>query len=125
MKKYDARVQFIGKTVEEELVLLIAGYELTCFASVLPYGIERGRQYPVTLSPFLVDDDYEIEEAPASAPDFENCGNGFQYWIAGQLDGAVLECGLEFDDQVLLPDYGYLNGKRIRLKVDRLDVEFH
>lgn len=125
MKKYDARVQFIGEKIEEEVVLLICGYELTCFASVLPYGIELGRQYPVTLSPFLVDDDYEIEEAPASGPDFEKCGSGFQYWIAGQLNGAVLECGLEFEDQLLLWDYGHLNGKRIRLKVDRLDVEFH
>lgn len=125
VKKYDARVQFIGETVEEELVLLIDGYDLTCFASVLPYCIEIGRQYPVTISPFLVDDDYEIEEASASAPAFEKYGNGFQYWIAGQLNGAVLECGLEFEDQVLLWDYGHLNGKRIRLKVDRLDVEFH
>ncbi|MBD1548712.1 hypothetical protein [Roseibium aggregatum] len=125
MKKYDARVQFIGETIEEEVVLLIDGYELTCFASVLPYFIEIGCQYPVTISPFLIDDDYEIEEASASAPAFEKCGDGFQYWITGQLNGVVLECGLEFEDQLLLWDYGDLNGKRIRLKADRLDVEFH
>ena len=122
---YTAEVIRLDDDVEEEVVLRINGVELTCFASVCPYPIEEGATYQVALTP-VVFDDYSIREMSADAlPTLVKIGGGFAYEVVGELATAQLDAGcISLEDDVLLRDYGYLNGKMVVWKVDRIDVEF-
>lgn len=123
MNRHTALVQAIGHDVEEEVTLNLNGLEVTCFAGVCPYEIREGEKYPVSFE-LMIFDDYEVEESEAESAGLERIGNGFSYWIKGRLERGVIDCGIQFEDEVLLSDYGYLDGKFIWLKVDRIDVEF-
>ena len=98
------------------------GIKVTCFAGVCPYEIQVGEKYPV-LFELMIFDDYEIEEQDNELLGLE-CIDGFSYWVKGQLNKGVIECGICFQDEILLSEYGHLDGKFIRIKVDRIDVEF-
>lgn len=123
---YQALVLRLNDDIEEEVMLRIDSIEIVCFASVCCYEIEVGLTYPVELY-VVVFDDYSVTELPDSTkPSVTRDGNGFAYVISGKLNGNCLEsCGLVFEDDVLKRDFGYLEGKMIAMKVDRLDVEFH
>lgn len=123
MNKYYALVKEIGDDVEEEVTLTLNGFEITCFAGICPYKIYEGKKYPVSFE-FMIFDEYEVEETTDEVVGLEKISQGFSYWIMGKLDGAFIDAGIKFEDEILLSDYGYLNGKFIRLKVDRIDVEF-
>ncbi|QEI11192.1 hypothetical protein [Cellvibrio japonicus] len=123
MNKYSALVQAIGNNVEEEVTLSLNDLEVTCFAGVCPYEIHEGKKYPVSFE-LMIFDDYEIKESEGEPVGMERIGSSFSYWIQGRLERGVIDCGIQFEDEVLFSDYGYLDGKFIRLKVDRIDVEF-
>jgi len=123
MSKYFARVKSIGIDIEEEVVLDINGVEVICFAGVCPYEIHEGKEYPVSFE-LVIFDDYIVEESFDDAARLERIDDGFSYWIEGKLEGGVVNSLISFEDEILLSDYQYLNGKYIRMKVDRIDVEF-
>jgi hypothetical protein len=87
--------------------------------------IQEGQLYPVRLE-LVVLDDYEVTESPVDTqPAFSRIGNGFSYMVHGRLSGTALHAGgLVFEDEVLQRDFGYLDGRFVSLKVDRIDVEF-
>lgn len=122
---YEALVLRVDDDIEEEVILRIGGIELACFASVCPYNIEVGLSYPVELRP-MVFDDYNVSELPdGTPPSIDRVGTGFAYVITGKLSGSCLESGgLVIEDEVLQRDFGYLEGKVIAMKIDRIDVEF-
>jgi len=122
---YQARVIGLNDSIEEEVALQIDGVRLTCFASGCPYRIEEGKSYPVQLE-LLILDDYEVIESPDEAgADFVETGEGFAYLVRGKLNGRYLEAGgLVFEDEVLRREFGYLDGKRVTVKADRINVEF-
>ncbi len=120
---YYALLKKIDAIVEEEVTLELDGKVITCFAGVCPYQIREGNRYPVSLK-LEVFDDYLVEESSKDEAGLEKLGNGFSYWVIGKLEGDVIYSQFTFQDEVLLSDYGYLNGKYIRMKVDRIDVEF-
>ncbi len=122
---YQARVLALGDDVEEEVNLLIDDVRINCFASVCPYPIEEGETYPVCLE-LVVFDDYEVAESSGNAfAAFSRIGEGFAYVVQGRLNGICLNVGgLVFEDEVLQRDFGYLDGRWVTLKVDRIDVEF-
>lgn len=125
MNKYYALVLALDDNIEEEVTLSVVGYEITCFAGICPYEIYVGKKYPVLFN-FEIFNSYKVEELENESVGFERIGDTFAYWIKGRLDidRGVIDCGIRFEDEFLLPDYGYLDGKFIRLKVDRIDVEF-
>lgn len=123
MKKYCVLVKKIDENVEEEVALDLDGFEVTCFASVCPYHIKEGESYPVYFE-LTVFDAYFVEESSAKKASLERIKDTFSYWITGKLEGAVLNSLIQFEDEILLSDYGYLDGKFIRIKADRIDVEF-
>ncbi len=123
MSKYFALVKAIGDNVEEEVTLDLNDLKVTCFAGVCPYEIHEGERYPVSLE-LIVFDDYEVKESEVEFAGLEQIGESFSYWIKGRLEKGVIDCGIQFEDEILLSDYGYLDGKFIQLKVDRIDVEF-
>ena len=122
---YQAQVLRVDGDIEEEVMLRVAGIELTCFASVCPYKIETGLSYPVELR-LVMFDDYAITELPDETPSsVARVGTSFAYVVTGKLNDSCLESGsLFFEDEVLQRDFSYLEGKMIAIKVDRMDVEF-
>ena len=123
MNKYNALVKKIDDDVEEEVTLSLSGFEVTCFAGICPYQIEEGKEYPVSFE-LMIFDDYIVEESQEEESSLERIGNGFSYWIIGKLEGGIVSSPIAFEDEILLSDFGYLDGKYIRLKADRIDVEF-
>lgn len=123
MNKYNALVKKIDDDVEEEVTLSLNGFEVTCFAGVCPYQIEEGKEYPVSFE-LMIFDDYHVNESKEEMPSLERVGSSFSYWIIGKLEGGIVNSSIPFEDEILLSDYGYLDGKYIRLKIDRIDVEF-
>lgn len=122
---YQARVIALNDNIEEEVALQIDSVRLTCFANICRYRVEEGKSYPVQLE-LLMLDDYDVMESPDDAgPDFVESGKGFAYLVQGKLNGRYLEAGgLVFEDEVFQRDFGYLDGKRVTVKADRIDVEF-
>jgi len=122
---HQAHVLALHDDVEEEVDLDINGTRLKCFAGICPYVIQEDQVYPVRLE-LVVLDDYEVAESSADTDQaFSRIGNGFSYLVHGRLSGICLDVGgLVFEDEVLQREFGYLDGKFVSLKVDRIDVEF-
>jgi len=122
---YQAKILLIDELIEEEVTLQIGSTKLMCFASVCPYEFEVNSSHSVELHLFVIDD-YVVEEAPSdSRPSIVQVGNSFAHIITGRLNGRYLESGeLTFEDDVLLSDFGYLDGKMVAIKVDRIDADF-
>lgn len=123
MSKYNALVKKIGDDVEEEVMLSLNGFEITCFAGICPYQIEEGKEYPVSFE-LMVFNDYCVEEAQEKVSSLERIGSGFSYWVVGKLKDGTINSPIPFKDEILLSDFGYLDGKYVRVKADRIDVEF-
>jgi hypothetical protein len=122
---YTAKLLRVNTEIEEEVLLQIGGWELLCFAGICPYPIREGQEYSVALS-FVVLDDYEVRESSCDLqPCVRSMGSGFAAELVGRLNGNRLSVGpIEFEDDVLLSDYGYLDGKLVRVKADRISAEF-
>jgi len=123
VKKYFAKVESLSSTIEEQVTLTLNDLEITCFAGVCPYQIDEGFIYPVLFAATIFDD-YEVEKSESNIMGLERIGGSFSYWANGLLSEGVIDCGIQFEDEILQSDYGYLDGQFIRMKVDRLDVEF-
>ncbi len=122
---YKAKILRLNEDVEEEVLLQIGKWEILCFAGICPYPIREGMEYLVDLS-FVVLDDYDVKVLPDSSPPaILNNGKGFVTELVGKLEGSRLCLGkLEFKDDTLLRDYGYLDGKSVSVRVDRINAEF-
>ena len=123
MNKYIALLKSVGEEVEEKVSLKVNGLVVTCFAGYCPNKICVGNEYPVVFE-LMIFNDYEVEEVESKCCGVERIENGFSYWIKGRLCKGEIDCGIKFSDEILLSDYGYLDGKFVRVKVDRIDVEF-
>ncbi len=122
---YLAKIKRLSDNIEEEVVLSIDAIDLTCFAALCPYEIEVEASYQVELSAQVFNEYivHELEEGVSSS--IVQIGDGFSHLISGRLNGPYLDaCGILFEDDVLLSDFGYLEGKMVMWKVDRIDVEF-
>ena len=111
---YLAQIKLLSDDVEEEVVLRINGVELKCFATVCPYKIEEGASYQVE-STAQVFNDYLVKELGEDAsPLIVQVGNSFFHIITGRLNDNRLDAGgIVFADDMLLSDFGYLEGKII------------
>lgn len=118
-----ARVEAMGGSVEEEVVLQIDGTALVCFAAFCPYAIEVGGRYPVELSLFA-GDDLEVIEVEPNGTSIERVGNGFAHVLTGALSGTTLAAGVIFEDPAFETDYAWLDGRTVQVRVDRIDAAF-
>lgn len=122
---YFAEVVRLNNDVEEEVVLRINGVDITCFASVCPFPIDERATYRVALTPFVFDGYSVCEVSGESLPSLVRVSSGFAYEVVGKLTGNKLDAGcIVLEDDVLLSEYGYLDGKMVAWKVDRIDAEF-
>jgi hypothetical protein len=123
---YSAQVLYLGVDVEEEVLLIINGQELTCFANILPCGVQKESVYQVELIPMVFNDYVVTESHDGVFPSIVRVGNTFSYIVTGMLVGNRLDSGcIVFEDDVLLSNFGHLEGKIISWKVDRIDADFH
>jgi hypothetical protein len=122
---YLAQIKNLSDDVEEEVVLRINGVELTCFAAVCPYKIEEGASYHVELTAQAFNEYLVSKLDEEASPSIVQIGDSFSHVITGRLSGNRLDVsGIVFEDGVLLSNFGYLEGKMIAWKVDRIDAEF-
>jgi len=120
MNKYYAKVLKLDPDIEEEVTLDVNGIEITCFASVCPFKISVGKEYPVAFE----FDDFDISEQSTEETSLARLGSDYSYELKGKLDGDTVDVGIRIRDEFLSSEYGYLDGKFVSLKVGRLDVEF-
>lgn len=122
---YQVKIKHLSADVEEEMVLRINGVEFTCFAAVCPYKIEEGSSYKVELTAQVFNEYLVSELDEEASTSIIQINNSFSHVITGKLSGNRLHAGdIVFEDDVLQSDFGYLEGKMIAWKVDRIDVEF-
>lgn len=126
--KYDVLVKGLNPCVEEEVIIEANGIVLTCFAHWGLPAIEVGKTYKADIGVTILDD-LGMREIADSSNSFRQIGSTFAYYIQGKfdLDSRVLDAGvqIQFDeDEVDLHDYGYLDGKYVEIKADRIDIEF-
>lgn len=122
---YLAQIKRLSDDVEEEVVLCIDGVELTCFVAVCPYKIEERASYQVELTAQVFNEYLVSELGEEASSSIVQIGDSFSHVITGRLIGNRLDAGgIVFEEDVLLSDFGYLEGKMIAWKVDRIDAEF-
>jgi hypothetical protein len=119
----NAKVEEIGEDVEEEVTLRIGDVSIVCFTGYSPYQVEKGKVYPVSLN-LAFFNDFELIESDDLQPSLRKIGDGFAYVVTGLLCDDVIDAGVKFQDETFLSDYGYLTGKMVSVKADRIDVEF-
>lgn len=123
MKNAEVYLKKIDEDVEEEVTLLIGNEEVVCFAGICPYQIEAGRCYQVDFD-MKVFDEYSVSLSSENKTSLTRVGDTFSYIISGKLKGNTIDCIIPFEDDILLSEFGFLDGKFVELKVDRIDVDF-
>jgi hypothetical protein len=122
-KKYKALILEIDEVVEEEVLLIVEGATVKCFANYCPIKIEAGKQYVLEFDLVLPDHNCVVlSQAPNRQIEMTGCG--FSCVISGYLDGATLRSFVDFMDLDLHYEYPHLNGKYVNVTVDRGDVSF-
>ncbi|VVO97090.1 hypothetical protein [Pseudomonas fluorescens] len=122
-KRYEAVVLAIGP-VEGEVLLLVKGLEIECFASYCPSKIEVGETYEVEFELVLPDNDVVAAAEEPLTTLIEMTNNGFSCALYGYLDGDVFRSFVDFSDQDIHYDLPHLNGRFVKIQVDRIDVSF-
>lgn len=122
--KYVVIVLAVSLIVEEEVLLLVNGVKVKCFANCCPEKIKVGESYEVKFEIVLPDDDVitVAEKRPDSL--IEVIDDGFSCFLYGYLDGSVFRSFVDFMDQEIHYDYPALNEEFVRVRVDRIDVAF-
>ncbi|RON37172.1 hypothetical protein [Pseudomonas brassicacearum] len=123
-KRYEAVVLAVGPVVEDEVLLLVNGLEIKCFASYCPSKIEVGETYEVEFELVLSDNDVVAVAAEPLTTLVEMNGDGFSCELYGFLDGSVFRSFVDFSDQEIHYDHPHLNGRFVKIQVDRIDVSF-
>jgi hypothetical protein len=122
---YSAIIKYLGDEIEEEVLLRIHDLEITCFVSLCPFRIETGKSYMVELEAKVFDEYFVREISEDCSPGIVRVGSGFTCTICGRLIDGCLNIGdVNFYDDVLLSEFGQLNGKMVEWEVDRIDVNF-
>ncbi|MGF6647347.1 hypothetical protein [Paraburkholderia sp. GAS82] len=122
---YSAFITDISQDIEGEVTLLVNGLELICFSNMPPALDSIGTECEIEFLP-MVFGEYDVREIPdASAPLVQRIENSFSYVVQGRLDvGRVKAGSITFEDEVLQSEFGYLDGKMVAWKIERLDVDF-
>lgn len=118
-----ARLKRTSEIIEEEVVLQVSDIEFVGFANIIPYEINVGDEYEVSLGITILDD-FSISESISKTKEIEHINDGFEYLIRGKLkEGGKIDAGIILENE-LLEEYKYLLGKYVEIKADRISVEF-
>lgn len=118
--KYDCTIVNIN---DEEITIKIGDAHITGFSNS---GVSKeiGDE---TMVDILLYDDLEISESNKSENCIKRKGNSFAYSLYGilDIDNSMLKSEIDFEiDPEELFDYGYLDGKEVKIDAIRIDFEF-
>ncbi|TWD46467.1 hypothetical protein [Pseudomonas sp. SJZ131] len=122
--KYAAVVLAVDPIVEEEVLLLVNGMKVKCFASYCPEKVEVGESYDVELDIVLADDNLIVAAEKRADRFVEIIGGGFPCFLYGYLDGSVFRSFVDFMGQEIHYDYPEFNEQFVKIRVDRINVYF-
>ncbi len=119
--KYNCEI--ISIIDDDEVTVRIGGVQLTGFVNS---GVTEsiGEKTLVDISLY---DDLEIFESDSNTVSIMRKGKSFAYSLYGTLNvnKAILESVIDFEiDPEDLFDYGYLDGKKVKIDVKRIDFYF-
>ena len=121
--KYEAFVKAIGLDIEEEIVIVVNGIELTGFISYCPYILEVGKTYQVSIDITILDD-FKIRRIDEPVKVLQRIDQSFVYLIKGILKpGGVIESSIVIQDELFI-DYAYLYNEFVETKADRIAISF-
>ncbi|MCD7034266.1 hypothetical protein LRR81_08470 [Metabacillus sp. GX 13764] len=124
--QYTAKLIELNPVIEEEAVLEINEQRLVTFINYCPFEIIQGGHYKVELELAILDD-FVISKSNSEEKGIEQIGDSFSYFIKGTLniDKGTIDAGILFEiDSEFLFDHGYLHEENVRIRVDRLSVDF-
>lgn len=113
----------INEHVEDEITLLIDDTEVVCFASYCPHVLKVGKEYEVELI-LNFPEAYEAISVEPRSLLIEKKNSGFSYYLYGKLKNDAFQTFTTFFDEKIHFDHPELNGKFIKLGVERIDVSF-
>ncbi len=121
---YQAKLLKLDNLIEEKVVMEINGLEIVGFTSICPYLIEPGKLYPINIGLTILDDP-EIVQINESKYELKRIDETFGYFLYGKVYGDVIDIGnnIKIQDDIF-NENSYLDGQFIRMKVDRLAIEF-
>ncbi|WP_372403141.1 hypothetical protein ACDW34_10945 [Acinetobacter piscicola] len=118
---YKTKFLYREENVQESLFIDVDGQILNVFSNDYYYGFVPHGEYRVELE-FNIFDEYQVGES-SLPPQVRKLDHSFAYEIVGVLENGNLSVGnFSIYDEILLRDYGYLEGKNIIFKVDRIDM---
>lgn len=121
-----AKIERVSEDVEGEVSISIGDMNLVCFGySSLPQGAGAGDFYVVEVIPVIFGDYCVREMCIDEEVGFFQINNNFSYYFNGRLSKGCLSVrGVSFEDEFLMSNFGYLDGKMISWRVDRIDLDF-
>ncbi|MBM7543299.1 hypothetical protein [Amphibacillus cookii] len=115
------KIHKINTVIEEEVKFFVNNQKVIGF-NVSPQKLELGKEYEAELGIF-VNDFLEIEEQKNTQIKKIKYDDNFSYTLWGKLlEPEILDVGF-FITSELFEDYGYLVGKYVFLKIDRLELD--
>ena len=120
---YSVKVLEVDENVEDVMLIEVAGIQITSFANVCPYAIEVGKEYDVMIS-FEFFNEYIVEEIEEQKAQITQTSSNLSCWFMGKHCGNYLESVVNIEEEILISDFAYLEGRYVRIKVDRINVEF-
>lgn len=123
--KMKSIVKFIKTDIELENIFMIDvdDYNLEVFIPSLSHAINYDIVYAVDIEAEVFDE-YVVEESEET-PMLRKIDDSLKYEIIGLLmDGSIKVNRWTFEDEFLKSDFGYLDGKIVKWKVDRLNLYF-
>lgn len=121
---YKAKLLKLDEFIEEEVLIEINGLQFVGFASICPYKPKINKVYPVKLGLTFLDGP-EIIVLDEARHHIERIDKTYGYILCGQVCGDSIDIGngIKIQDDIF-GEYSYLNQQYIKIKVDRLSVEF-
>lgn len=118
--KYNCRIESVE---EEEVTIKIENVDIVGFSNV---GVLKaiGEE---TVVDIVLYGDLEISETDRMDDSIVRNGNTYAYSLYGTLDidHCILKSKIDFEiDKRELFDYGYLDGKKVKVDTVRIDMEF-
>jgi hypothetical protein len=121
---YQAKLLKLDDLIEEEVTVEVNGLQFVGFASVCPYKIMSNMIYPINIGLTFLDGP-DIIELHEPQPSLERIDMTYGYILSGQVCGDSIDIGngIKIQDDIF-NESPYLDGQFIKIRVDRLSVEF-
>lgn len=121
---YQAKLLKLDELIEEEVLVEINGLQFVGFASVCPYKLTLNKIYQVNLGLTFLDGP-EIIVLDEAQHNLERIDKTYEYILCGQICGDSIDIGngIKIQDDIF-SENSYLDKQYVKIKADRLSVEF-